>query len=315
MMVTVFDATTAGMGPATALNLALELQGHGRKPSVLNTDPTRSMEGSSHRLAPKGHTEIPILASTGDLRLVVGRIREHDDDLILNVPHADSLEMRTGLLKSDVLLVLAKTDSAESGALKAVTEAILRVWDFNPLLAPVAVLHYGTPPEQAHMAEGAKRRLARNNCFQVAEAVLFNSPGWFHDDTGRRYTYVSEAESREAIRQLTSELLAIPTLSTQTETQPESDAGDEGARQRGVHGLVPRTVDDQGTSVEPAPNLQSPQPRLLPAGRHSMSKREATVPLGVSVRPEVDALASHHAACKGITKRAFVEQAILAYLS
>lgn len=46
-----------------------------------------------------------------------------------------------------------------------------------------------------------------------------------------------------------------------------------------------------------------------------MSKREATVPLGVSVRPDVDAMATHHAARRGITKRALVEQAILAYLT
>lgn len=233
------------MGPATALDLALELQGRGRKPSILDADPTRSMEGDTHRQAHRGHTQIPLFSSTGDLKQVMGPVREHDHDVILNIPHADSLEMRTGLLKSDVLLILAPGDPADLDALKVVIETILRVWDFNSRLVPVAVLNYGTPPEHPHMIEDAKRRLARNKSLQVAEAVLISSPGRTHDETGGWYTHVSEAEPRGAIRLLTTELLTIAKLSTQTETQPESDAGDEGSRVYGVHGLGPQTVPEQ----------------------------------------------------------------------
>lgn len=84
MIVTVFDATTVGMGPATALDLALELQGRGRKPSILDADPTRSMEGGTHGQAHRGHTQIPASSSRGDLKQVVGRIREHHDAVIRN---------------------------------------------------------------------------------------------------------------------------------------------------------------------------------------------------------------------------------------
>lgn len=134
----VVGSDKGGVGKTTLVtNIASALANKGLSVGIIKSDQNRDLLKWSERRKANGLPLVPVYEAYGDLSKEIKRLSALHGTLLIDCAGHDSMEFRSALTVSDMMITLVKPSSAfERDTLEYVTEKVRKAQKVNPTLQP-----------------------------------------------------------------------------------------------------------------------------------------------------------------------------------
>lgn len=310
MIITVMESRHGAREPSVAKNLAIELQRRGRRPTVaIAGEAQRKVQTWATSRVKAGFDPIPVLGVQENVVAALQNLRKSYDDVVLDLDLEDSVEMRTGALASETLVICTLPLRHLREALESLERTVTELFYFHSDLAVVVALTGVSTRSGCHQIEQAKSFLDDFPDFSLAESVLPAIPEWRISRGSEKGGIELRGESLSALQKLTSEIIAashgIEAPSGEAVQRPAAGAGVDLETPEHPGALQGAAREARAATVE-APVQRSPQA--------DARRRQLTVQLGARVSAEIAESLVVEAAHQGVTQRELLEKAMRSFL-
>jgi len=141
-----------GVGKSTySANTASMLANKEKSVIILKTDKNNDLLSWNEKRRENGLPTVPVYEAYGNVSKEINRLSKLCDVLIVDCPGHDSLEFRSALTVSDIMITLVKASSDfESETLTSVTEKVRMAQKSNAALQPWVLLTRINPSKPRH---------------------------------------------------------------------------------------------------------------------------------------------------------------------
>jgi chromosome partitioning protein len=157
-----------------ATNLAAMASRAGRQVMLVDSDPqgTGHMWSLLRREIPKIPPVPCLRMNAKEMQTSLSQLAQKADEVIIDAGGRDSLELRTGLVMAQVVVVPFKPSQFDVWALERMSEMIARVLELNPALRGLAVINQASTNPKVRETVQARDFFPGNQAFRLAGSVL-----------------------------------------------------------------------------------------------------------------------------------------------